>query len=170
MSNEKLYGVYRGLVAGNVDPEMAGRVSVALPADAGGGTLWAPVARPVASIADEVPEVGAEVLVAFEAGDPDRPFVIGMVRHDPQTPAVRNLRMRSGYEVVIDEPGQQLRLLHSNGTECVLADDGTLTITAPVLNIHTGTARFDGIIICTTMIATTGVISPSYTPGVGNLM
>lgn len=48
-SNEKMLGVYRGLVAENVDPELAGRVKVTTPADAGGETLWAPVASIVST-------------------------------------------------------------------------------------------------------------------------
>lgn len=170
MSNDKMFGVYRGLVAENVDPEQTGRVAVALPAVAGGQRLWAAVAHPVTSVAQEVPPVGTEVLVAFEAGNPDHPYVIGAVWRDSPTPAVRALTMRSGHQVVIDEPAQNVRLVHSNGTEVVLGSDGSLTITAAVVNVHAETAKFSGAVTCTTMVATTGVISPSYTPGAGNLM
>ncbi len=45
MTNKRVFGVYRGLVAENVDPELAGRVKVTLPADAGGQALRAPIAQ-----------------------------------------------------------------------------------------------------------------------------
>lgn len=169
MSNEHAFGVYRALVAENVDPELAGRVKVTLPADAGGLTLWAQVAHPVASVVQEVPAVGTEVLVAFEAGEPDRPYVIGGLWRDPST-AVRSLTLRSGHQLVIDEPAQQVRLLHPNGTALVLESDGSLTITAPTVRVQAATADFSGTITCATMVATSGVISPSYTPGAGNIM
>ncbi|MEV0670355.1 phage baseplate assembly protein V [Mycobacterium sp. NPDC050441] len=170
MTNQHVFGVYRGLVTDIVDPELAGRVAVILPADAGGQTLWAPVAQPVTCVAQEVPAVGTEVLVAFEAGDPTRPYVVGALWRDPPTPAVRSLTLRSGHQVVIDNPAQEVRLLHPNGTEIVLESDGSLTITAPVVNFHAPTANFSGTVTCTTMVASSGVISPSYTPGVGNIM
>lgn len=165
-----MFGVYRGLVAENVDPQLAGRVMVVLPADAGGQSRWAPVTQPVSSVAQEVLPVGTEVLVAFEAGDPDHPYVIGGLRQGPPTPAVRSLTLGSGHQLVIDEPAQEVRLLHPNGTEVALTSDGSLTITAPVVNVHASAARFSGTVTCTTMVATSGVISPSYTPGVGNIM
>ena len=42
-------------------------------------------------------------------------------------------------------------------------------VTASVVNVHAPVANFDGVINCTTLIASTGVVSPSYTPGAGNV-
>lgn len=165
-----MFGVYRGLVAENVDPEQTGRVAVALPAVAGAQTLWAAVVQPLTSVTQEVPSVGTEVLVAFEAGDPNHPYVIGAVWREPPTPAVRSLTLRSGHQVVIDEPAQNVRLLHPNGTELVVESDGSLTISAPLVTLNAATAKFSGTVTCTTLVASSGVISPSYTQGVGNLM
>jgi phage baseplate assembly protein gpV len=170
MTNNRVFGVYRGLVAENVDPELAGRVKVTLPADAGGQALWAPIAQLGVSFAQEAPAVGTEVLVAFEAGDPNRPCVIGRLWREPPMPAVQTLTLRSGHQVVIDEPAQEVRLLHPNGTELVLESNGGLTITAPAVNVQAAATNFSGTVTCTTLVATNGVISPSYTPGVGNIM
>ena len=47
--------------------------------------------------------------------------------------------------------------------------NATVEVTAAALNVHAPVANFDGMINCTTLIASTGVVSPSYTPGVGNV-
>ncbi len=44
--------------------------------------------------------------------------------------------------MVIDEPAQEVRLLHPNGTELVLESNGGLTITAPVVNVQAAAANF----------------------------
>ncbi|MCP3811763.1 phage baseplate assembly protein V, partial [Mycobacteriaceae bacterium Msp059] len=104
MTNERVFEVYRGLVVENIDPELAGRVKIRLADVAADRSLWAPTVQPVVSVAQEVPAVGAEVLVAFEAGDPNSPYVIGGLWREPPIPAVRSLTLRSGHQVVIDEP------------------------------------------------------------------
>jgi hypothetical protein len=45
----------------------------------------------------------------------------------------------------------------------------TVEITASAVNVHAPAANFDGIINCTTVICSSGVVSPMYTPGAGNL-
>jgi hypothetical protein len=42
-------------------------------------------------------------------------------------------------------------------------------VTAAALNVHAATAVFDGMVSCTNLIASVGVVSPSYTPGAGNV-
>jgi uncharacterized protein involved in type VI secretion and phage assembly len=72
-------GVAVGVVARNDDPEGRGRVQVKLP-HYGEEEGWARVARPITGQRAgslSPPEVGQEVLVAFEGGDIARPIVIG---------------------------------------------------------------------------------------------
>ncbi len=73
-------GVVVAEVADNRDPRRRGRVKVRFRLRSGERTGWARLAVPMAG--DRIgtyflPEVGDEVLVAFERGDPRRPYVLG---------------------------------------------------------------------------------------------
>lgn len=65
-----LYGVYRGMVTDNVDPGAGGRVRISVE----GRQAWA-----LCTLSTPAIQVGSMVIVAFEAGDPDRPVVLGKV-------------------------------------------------------------------------------------------
>ena len=47
--------------------------------------------------------------------------------------------------------------------------DVAVEITASALNVHAASSVFDGTITCTTLTALTSIVSPSYTPGAGNV-
>jgi Type VI secretion system/phage-baseplate injector OB domain len=64
------YGVYRGVVLDNTDPQRSGRVKVNVEGRQG----WAPVLLTGAQI-----QAGAAVIVAYEHGDPSQPVVLGRV-------------------------------------------------------------------------------------------
>jgi len=71
-----LYGLYRGTVVANNDPAGRGRVMVSSP-DAGiESAVWAPVCLPAGGNVSSL-QVGATVVIAFEAGDIDYPIVLG---------------------------------------------------------------------------------------------
>ena len=84
----KIYGVVVGIVTNNKDDKGHYRVKVRFPWLPNGGDQnseesdWCRIATPMAG--DQrglflLPEVGDEVLVAFEHGDIGRPFVVGML-------------------------------------------------------------------------------------------
>ena len=87
------------------------------------------------------------------------------------------LSMESGHKLVLDESTQQVELTHKNGHQIVFNAAGQVTITAnatleinaSAVNVHAATATFDGIVNCASLIASSGVVSPSYTPGAGNI-
>jgi uncharacterized protein involved in type VI secretion and phage assembly len=145
-------------------------------------------------------------VVAFEAGDLRRPYIVGAcwngVESLPQSPTQSNdkrliksraksllefddtegaskvtLSMQAGHKVVLDDSSQQVQLTHANGCSIVMNAAGqvqitatsTVEITASAVNVHAPAANFDGIINCTTVICSSGVVSPMYTPGAGNL-
>jgi uncharacterized protein involved in type VI secretion and phage assembly len=85
--------------------------------------------------------------------------------------------MKNGHQIVLDQGSQQITVTHQNGCTITIDVSGKIAVqantsvdvTAPVLNVHSATANFDGIINCQTLVAASSVSSPLYTPGAGNM-
>jgi len=80
-SGPKYYGIYRGTVVNNVDPLQTGRILALVP-DVGGllPSSWALPSVPLAGKqmgTFMMPQIGANVWIQFEAGDPDCPVWSG---------------------------------------------------------------------------------------------
>jgi uncharacterized protein involved in type VI secretion and phage assembly len=80
-----------------------------------------------------------------------------------------------GHRVVLDVGASEVTVAHSGGSTITLTANqiqlrasGSVEVTAPTLNVHAGTASFDGIVNCTTLNASVAVTSPMYTIGAGN--
>jgi uncharacterized protein involved in type VI secretion and phage assembly len=112
----RVNGVVTATVTDNHDPEKIGRVRLRFPwLGDGTETWWARVAAPTAGDARGawlLPEVGDEVLVAFEHGDPRFPYVLGGLWNKDQPPPEdvddggadhRSLTSRSGHVVRLDD-------------------------------------------------------------------
>jgi uncharacterized protein involved in type VI secretion and phage assembly len=89
------FGIYRGKVEQNIDPEQRGRLQVSVPAVTGGGTLnWALPSVPFSGSSVGVwaiPPTGANVWVQYEGGNPDLPVWTGCfwdLGQAPATPAL----------------------------------------------------------------------------------
>ena len=86
------------------------------------------------------------------------------------------LSMASGHRLVLDDEAQQLTLQHANGCKIEIDVAGQVTITANAtvevnasgVNVHAPSVVCDGLLQCTTLIATS-VVASSYTPGAGNV-
>jgi uncharacterized protein involved in type VI secretion and phage assembly len=87
------YGVAVGVVDKTDDPESLGRVRVRIPIIA--ESRWARVVRPAAEADYLAPAVGDEVLIAFEGGSLDRPFVLGSLWNGPPKSSKKLQRSRS---------------------------------------------------------------------------
>ncbi|MQA90384.1 MAG: hypothetical protein GEU90_09120 [Gemmatimonas sp.] len=82
-----------------------------------------------------------------------------------------------GHTFRLDDGAQEIKLTHSNGCSITMDAAGNVKIngnvnvdiTAAVMNVHAPVANFDGVINCQTMVSSIGVVSPSYTPGAGNV-
>jgi uncharacterized protein involved in type VI secretion and phage assembly len=207
------FGVYPAIVTDIVDPDDLGRIQVKLPWLGTDGDrdvrAWATLLTPYAD--DDqgffvLPAVDTQVVVAFEAGDLRRPYIVGSAWNGkeamPESPAQANdkrlvktragsllefddtegapkvtVSTQSGHTLVLDDGQQEVTLRHANGCVITLNAGGqvevranaTVEITASAVNVHAASAIFDGLVQCTTLIATSAVVSPSYTPGAGNV-
>ena len=77
------FGVYRGTVVNNVDPQMLMRITVQVPDVLSTQTAWASACVPVGAMA--VPANGEGVWITFEQGDPAFPIWIGTRVTTPRT-------------------------------------------------------------------------------------
>lgn len=84
-----------------------------------------------------VPEIGDQVYVDFEFGNPDRPFVTGSVFHGKvgvgggDTNRTKSLTTRSGSNLTLDDSKGSAKLEDPSGNIVTLNGDGTITINAP---------------------------------------
>ncbi len=128
-------GVVVGIVTDNDDPERLGRVKLRFPTmSAGYESNWARVAAPGNGASRGtvwIPEVNDEVLVAFEGGDRQRPFVVGGLWNGSDTPPPievdngklngRHFVSRDGNRVYMwDKPGNSSLGMQTAGDEVVL--------------------------------------------------
>jgi len=136
------YGVHPATVTDIKDPDNQGRVKVALPwlPDGAGATceLWARLATFMAGNnrgAWFIPDVGDEVLLAFEAGELRRPYVIGALWNGQDSAPEsmdgsgqnnkKVLRSRNGVKVTLDDQsGQERLILETPGGQKVTLKDG----------------------------------------------
>jgi uncharacterized protein involved in type VI secretion and phage assembly len=113
-SGPRFYGVYRGTVTDNQDPLQTGRIRARVPEVTGeAASEWAVLCVPFGIVS--IPPVGADVLIQFEQGDPDRPVVMGSVWNAPAdtatlllAPPYREVVIQtgSGHQVILEEtPG-----------------------------------------------------------------
>jgi hypothetical protein len=111
---EKYYGVTVGKVINPLDPMTLGRVQVQLPfIDSLDLSPWARVAVPMAGLLHGtyfIPNIGDEVLVAFEHGDVNAPYIIGCLWNamaPPPLPSpllqIRAIRTLVGNQIVFTE-------------------------------------------------------------------
>lgn len=109
-------GIVIGLVIDLKDEENIGRVKVKYPHWEDQPSDWARIAAPMAGNGRGTffrPEVGDEVLVAFEHGEPRRPYIIGALWSKADPPpqddgdAEKNnwrfIKSRSGHIILLDD-------------------------------------------------------------------
>jgi uncharacterized protein involved in type VI secretion and phage assembly len=154
----KINGVVNGQVVSREDPDQQGRIQVSLPYLGGQNTsCWAPVATMMAGGKTGswfMPEIGDEVLVAFNQNDVAHPYIIGFLWNgqdgppdpDPQnrvilTPGGHTLRFQ-------DADGSKKVILQSSSGQVITLDDsgsGSITITSPGGSISMNSATDSSI-------------------------
>lgn len=145
---ERFYGVAIGIVLDNNDSKRdvpLGRVQVSYPwfSDQAKSS-WARCATPMAG-ADIgmyfLPEVGDEVLVAFEQGNLANPIIIGSLWNGKKRPPVQNsdgknavrlIKTRSGHSIILDDTDNQEKIIISakGGSQITMDKDGNISISA----------------------------------------
>jgi phage baseplate assembly protein V len=175
------YGVYRAVVVDSTDPEERGRLRVRLDS---GQEAWAELATLLAGDGYGTwfcPEPEDEVLVAFEGGDPRRPYVLGALwgrEHRLHAAgdgaAVKTIRTRCGATITIDDANCAIHLDAPGGVRLVTSSrleavSGETQFDTGLFRVNAGMAEFGGVLRCDTLIANS-VVASSYTPGAGNVM
>lgn len=159
------FGLHAAIVREIVDPDRLGRVKVGFPWMGEEGAEVTAWARLISLYADKeqgwliLPEVDSEVVVAFEAGRVDQPYIVGAVWNGkealPEQPAEANnkrliktrsgsilefddtrgsakvtLSMKSGHQLVMEDTPQTITLHHAGGSQIVIDAAGRVNITA----------------------------------------
>jgi len=96
---------------------------------------------------------------------------------DDSTPPKVSITMQSGHKVVLDDAAQEITVTHAMGCSITLTVTSikinanlSVDVTAPMVNVNAPMSTFSGVVKAQTVIADSFVISPAYTPGVGNLL
>ncbi len=141
----RVYEPVIGVVTDNKDPDKLMRVKVKIPAISAADTTWWVSMVMLGAGKDRgwffLPEVGDEVLVAFEHGDMDRPIIIGALWNGKDKPPkdngsgsnpIRTIVSRGGSKVEFDDDKGTVTISDGGGKgELVIkSDDGKMTITA----------------------------------------
>ncbi len=108
-------GVYIGIVTDHNDPENLGRIKVKIPIlDNENALDWARMATMMTGKARGtlfLPEVGDEVVVAFQMGDIRQPIIVGALWNKKDAPPpgkddknnIRKITSRAGHEIIFDD-------------------------------------------------------------------
>ena len=171
VERKRLYGAHVAIVTDIRDPDSQGRVKVKLPwsPDAGDASfdLWARLATMMAGNARGswfIPDVGDEVLVMFEAGDPRRPYVIGALWNGQDAPPesmdgsgnnyLKSLVSRRNVRITMDDTdGQETLTLKTPAGQSVVIKDGGPSIVVTDANGNSITLDTSGV----TVVAATDV-------------
>ena len=140
-NDNRIAGVVVGIVTNNQDPDGNGRVKVNFPwRGEEGESYWARVASLMAGNERGIvfyPEVNDEVLVTFEQGDINHPYIIGALWNGTDRPPetnsdgnnnIRKIKSRSGHEIIFNDDsqgGQEKIEIHTNSGHQIVLDDST---------------------------------------------
>lgn len=164
-ADDRFFGVVAGVVTDNRDPDGMHRVKVRLPwLSDDAESHWARVATPMAGPGRGLyllPEVDDEVLLAFEHGSLEHPFVIGSLwngqdqAHENNSDGRndnRSFKSRSGHVVrlcdsdgderveIIDKTGSNRIVIHSSDNSLSIEAQGDISI-----HSSTGKVKIEGV-------------------------
>ncbi len=138
------YGVTIGIVTNNQDPDGLGRVKVRFPwLSDQDESHWARMLSPMAGKERGLyflPEVDDEVLVAFEHGMAEFPYILGALWNGKDKPPennsdgknnLRTLKSRSGHIIRLDDTdgAEKIEIIDKSGKNSVVVDTKANSIT-----------------------------------------
>ena len=121
--------------------------------------------RPVEDIYAITTPAGCKLLI----NDSDGPKV------DIETPSGAHMTItdNGGGEITLERGGETVSMTEStitiSSSSTVSIDTTTASISASMVQVDASFSQFSGVVQCDTLIATSAVVSPSYTPGAGNI-
>ncbi|HEY9605878.1 MAG TPA: phage baseplate assembly protein V [Allocoleopsis sp.] len=123
VSDHTIHGVVIGIVTNNQDPEKLGRVKVKFPwLSDRDESYWARIATLMAG-KDRgtffLPEVDDEVLVVFEHGNLQFPYILGALWNGKDTPPVTNEDGKNNVRIIKSRSGHVIRLNDEDGKETI---------------------------------------------------
>lgn len=116
--DNRILGVMIGIVMKNYNENFPGKVCVSIPVrDEQANTLkWARVAMPSSGAqwgSYFLPEIGDQVLIAFEQGNIEKPYIIGCVPKDSN----------SFFKKAVDKDNQYKKIMTKNGSHITFEDN-----------------------------------------------
>jgi uncharacterized protein involved in type VI secretion and phage assembly len=130
----RIQGVMLGVVAKNYDKDMPGRICVTIPTrDAKANELqWARIAQLSGGKKWGhyfLPEIGDQVLLAFENGNIEKPYVIGCVQKDNDQFLTKSVDKDNKIKQIVTKNGSELRFDDNPEGE---GDKDIITLSTPV--------------------------------------
>jgi len=128
-NDHKMYGVVTALVTNNKDPDKKGRLKVKYLWRGGADTLeskWARMITPMAGNGRGIhflPEVDDEVLVAFEHGDVNYPYIVGALWNGKDKVIEENADGKNNIKMIKSRSGHTITLDDTEGKEKVIIED-----------------------------------------------
>ena len=112
--DNRILGVVVGRVANNYDQSMPGRICVQVPVrdDEANELQWARLAMPSSGKKWGhyfLPEVGDQVLLAFEHGNIEKPYVIGCVPKDSNPFLTKAVQEKNQYKKIVTKNGNTIQ-------------------------------------------------------------
>lgn len=125
--DSRIMGVVVGIVAKNYDASMPGRVCVQIPVrDSNADELkWARVAMPSGGTQWGhyfLPEVGDQVLLAFEQGNIEKPYVIGCIQKDNNKFLTGSVSANNSIKRIVTKNGNTIQIEDNAQTNGVNKD------------------------------------------------
>lgn len=137
----------RGIVISHEDPDGQGRIRVDFPfASDRASETWLRVMTPSAGLTHDgqknrgmvfIPEKGDQVMVGFEYGDPNRPYVMGSMFHGmngqggSSNNTEKSIITHSGIKIVFNDYTKSLHIEDPSGNTWDMDGQGNIAINAP---------------------------------------